>query len=113
MVLTLQDCIALSDLTEEEILAIAEHEHIPEIVAAELGNYGRTLILEHSGGYQSVIAGIGRVDVAVGQDVLMGETLGSMPVPQNGHTDTVSLYYELRQFGRPIDPFQGLMTAQR
>ena len=81
--------------------------------AAALGSYGRTLILEHSGGYHSVIAGIGRVDVAVGQDVLMGETLGSMPVPQNGHTDTVSLYYELRQFGRPIDPFQGLMTAQR
>ena len=37
--LTLQDCIALSDLTEEEVDAIAEHEHIPEIVAAEFGNY--------------------------------------------------------------------------
>lgn len=37
--LTLQDCIELSDLTEEEILAIAEHEHIPEIVATELGSY--------------------------------------------------------------------------
>ncbi|MFN0316678.1 MAG: hypothetical protein ACKVQA_16775 [Burkholderiales bacterium] len=37
--LTLQDCIELSGLTEEEVLAIAEHEHIPEIIAAELGNY--------------------------------------------------------------------------
>jgi hypothetical protein len=37
--LTLQDCIELSDLTEEEILAIAEHEHIPEMVAVELGSY--------------------------------------------------------------------------
>jgi hypothetical protein len=37
--LSLQDCIALSDLTDEEIAAIAEHEHIPEIVAAELGSY--------------------------------------------------------------------------
>lgn len=37
--LTLQDCIELSELTEEEILAIAEHEHIPEMVALELGNY--------------------------------------------------------------------------
>ena len=37
--LTLQDCIALSDLTEDEILAIAEHEHIPEMVAVELGCY--------------------------------------------------------------------------
>jgi hypothetical protein len=37
--LSLEDCIALSELTEEEVLAIAEHEHIPEIAAAELGNY--------------------------------------------------------------------------
>lgn len=37
--LTLQDCIALCDLTEEEVDAIAEHEHLPEIVAAEFGNY--------------------------------------------------------------------------
>ena len=37
--LTLQDCIELSDLTEEEILAISEHEHIPEMVAVELGSY--------------------------------------------------------------------------
>ncbi len=37
--LTLQDCIELSDLTEDEILAIAEHEHVPEMVAVELGNY--------------------------------------------------------------------------
>jgi S-ribosylhomocysteine lyase LuxS involved in autoinducer biosynthesis len=37
--LTLQDCIELSDLSEEEILAIAEHEHIPEMVAVEMGCY--------------------------------------------------------------------------
>jgi len=37
--LTRDDCIALCDLTPEEVAAIAEHEHIPEIVAAELGNY--------------------------------------------------------------------------
>ncbi len=37
--LTLQDCIELSELSEEEILAIADHEHIPEIAALELGNY--------------------------------------------------------------------------
>jgi hypothetical protein len=37
--LTIEDCIALSGLTEAEIDALAEHEHIPEIVALELGNY--------------------------------------------------------------------------
>jgi hypothetical protein len=37
--LTIEDCIALSELTQEEIDAIAEEEHIPEIIAAELGNH--------------------------------------------------------------------------
>lgn len=37
--LTLEDCLALCDLTEAEVLAIAQHEHIPEIAAAEMGNY--------------------------------------------------------------------------
>lgn len=37
--LSLEDCIALSALSEEEIAAIAEHEHLPMIVASELGNY--------------------------------------------------------------------------
>ena len=37
--LTYEDCIALSDLTDEEVEAIAEHDHIPRMVAAELGAY--------------------------------------------------------------------------
>lgn len=37
--LTLEECIALSDLTEDEVLAIAEHEHIPEMAALEMGHY--------------------------------------------------------------------------
>jgi hypothetical protein len=37
--LTIEDCIGLSELTEEEILVIAQHEHIPQMAAVELGNY--------------------------------------------------------------------------
>ena len=37
--LTYEDCIGLSDLTEDEIKAIAEHENLPEIVALEFGHY--------------------------------------------------------------------------
>ena len=37
--LTIEDCIGLCELTEAEIEAIAQHEHIPEIAALELGNY--------------------------------------------------------------------------
>lgn len=34
--ITLEDCLALCGLSEAEVLAIAEHEHIPEIAATEL-----------------------------------------------------------------------------
>lgn len=37
--LTLEDCIAFSELTPAEVEAIAEHEHVPAIIATELGNY--------------------------------------------------------------------------
>ena len=37
--LTFEDCVALAELTAEEVAAIAAHEHVPEIIAAELGNY--------------------------------------------------------------------------
>jgi hypothetical protein len=39
MIYGFDDCLALSALTEEEIDAIAQHEHLPEMVALELGNY--------------------------------------------------------------------------
>ncbi len=37
--ITLEDCLALCGLSEAEVLAIAEHEHIPEIAATELAEY--------------------------------------------------------------------------
>ena len=57
--LTLEDCVALSDLTEDEILAIAEHEHIPEMAAAELGNY-----LVHAADGERYIKAMIRDDIA-------------------------------------------------
>lgn len=37
--ISLEDMVGMSGLSEEEILAIAEHEHIPPSVAASLGAY--------------------------------------------------------------------------
>jgi hypothetical protein len=37
--ISFEDCIALCGLTEEEVAAVAEHEHVPEIVAATLTRY--------------------------------------------------------------------------
>jgi hypothetical protein len=37
--IALADCLAMCGLSEDEVLAIAEHEHIPEIAAAALAQY--------------------------------------------------------------------------
>jgi hypothetical protein len=37
--ITLQDCIDLCGLDEDEVAAISEHEHVSEIVATALASY--------------------------------------------------------------------------
>lgn len=37
--ISLQDCIGLCGLTQDEVDAIAEHEHVPDVVAAALASY--------------------------------------------------------------------------
>lgn len=37
--ITLEDCVGFCGLSEEEVLAIAEHEHLPEIAATALAQY--------------------------------------------------------------------------
>ena len=45
--ITLDDCIAFCGLTQEEVLAVAEHEHVPEITAAAMAEY--LVALPHGG----------------------------------------------------------------
>jgi hypothetical protein len=37
--ISLEDCIAFSGLSEDEVAAIGEHEHIPQIAACALADY--------------------------------------------------------------------------
>lgn len=60
--LTLEDCLGLCDLSREEIDAIAEHEHLPDVIAAELGNY-----LVHTASGQRAIKDIIRDDILSAQ----------------------------------------------
>ena len=54
-----QECLDFSDLTDEEVDAIAEHERIPQAAALELGSY----LLSRPGGV-AAIAGMIRDDLA-------------------------------------------------
>jgi murein hydrolase activator len=67
--------------------------------------YGEILIVEHRGGYHTLLAGLGRTDVVVGQWLLAGEPIGVTESPKGGKA---RLYVELRRDGRPIDPWPWL-----
>jgi septal ring factor EnvC (AmiA/AmiB activator) len=71
--------------------------------------YGEILILEHAGGYHTLLAGLGRTDAIVGQWLLAGEPVGVMG-PAAGSSSGLSpeLYVELRQDGQPINPLPWL-----
>ena len=50
--LTLEDCLAFCGLTEDEVNAIAEHEHVPEMAAVGLAQY----LSESPGGCERIRA---------------------------------------------------------
>lgn len=63
--------------------------------------YGKILILQHDGGYHSFLAGFGRIDAEMGQDVDAGEPLGVLPVKTAARPE---LYFEWRRSNEPVDP---------
>jgi septal ring factor EnvC (AmiA/AmiB activator) len=77
--------------------------------AGPFHKYKHILIVEHAGGYHSLIAGLGRVDTVVGARVAAGEPVGTV---DRTDTDDHPVYYELRRNGTPINP-QKILVAQR
>lgn len=70
---------------------------------------GLILIIEHSDGYHSVLAGVTRIDVIAGQWVLAGEPVAAMgQIAEDGAADAnrPELYVELRRDGQPVNPLR-------
>ncbi|HYH19728.1 MAG TPA: hypothetical protein VD995_14030 [Azospirillum sp.] len=87
--LTIEDCIALSDLSEAEIDAIAEHEHLPEMLAVELG-----CCLEHDPEGRRRIAAFIRDDIeracAHGKARHAADLVGVLQIYMAHHKDLYS-----------------------
>ena len=73
--------------------------------AGPFRGYGLLLIIEHSEGYHTLLAGLGRIDCVLDQRVFAGEPVGVMT------NDTGNeLYVELRQNGQPVNPLPWLAS---
>jgi murein hydrolase activator len=73
-------------------------------------DYGRTVILDHGGGYYTVSAGLGELEVKVGSDVKGGARIGTLSGgaggprdPRDGSTGS-RLYFEVRIGQETADP---------
>ncbi|MBO6717194.1 MAG: murein hydrolase activator EnvC [Rhizobiaceae bacterium] len=81
------------------------------LYAGPFRSYGQLLILNAGDGYHIVLAGMGRISVALGQSVLAGEPVGTMGEARlasalalvDGNTEP-ELYVEFRKNGKPVDP---------
>jgi murein hydrolase activator len=87
--------------TAPEAQVVAPHDG-QVVFRGPFRGYGEILIIEHRGGYHTLLAGLGRTDAVVGQWLLTGEPVGNMESPRVGKP---RLYIELRRGGRPINPW--------
>jgi len=67
------------------------------------------LILDAGDGYHIVLAGMSRINVALGRKVLAGEPVGAMGEARlasltSATTGSPELYVEFRKDGKPVDP---------
>lgn len=75
------------------------------VFSGRFRDYGQLLIIEHGGGYHTLLAGLHRIDSVTSQWLLAGEPVGVMAPPAKGKPQ---LYIELRRDGRPINPLPWL-----
>ncbi len=80
------------------------------VYAGPFRSFGLILIIDHGDSYHSLLAGLGRIEVVVGQWVLAGEPVGLGDTNLNES----ELYLELRHAGQPVDPLPWIsMTGSK
>ena len=66
-----------------------------------LRGYGKLIIIKHNKTFLSAYAHNDQILVKEGQTVTKGQKIGEMG---NSDTDQVKLHFEIRKFGKPVDP---------
>jgi murein DD-endopeptidase MepM/ murein hydrolase activator NlpD len=64
-------------------------------------SYGKTVILDHGGGYYTVSANLGAIDVKVGDDLPFGSRIGTVGSADDG---AARLYFEIRSGTNTVPP---------
>ena len=90
------------DIRAEEGSAVRAIAVGQVVHAGWLRGYGNVLIIDHGGGFHSLVAHLASVTRAAGEAVEAGETVGT--VGDTGSLKGAYLYFEIRQDGEAVDP---------
>jgi len=69
------------------------------IFAGPFKNFGNLIIIDHGEGYTSLLGGLGENNTEVGQTLMAGEPVGTMPSSSTG-----KLHMEIRKNNQPLNP---------
>lgn len=69
------------------------------IYAGPFKNFANLIIIDHGEGYTSLLSGLGETDTEVGQTLLAGEPVGTMPADAGS-----KLHIEIRKNNHPVNP---------
>lgn len=83
-----------------------------QVVAAGWnGGYGRQIVIEHAGGYQTVYAHLAQILVPLRARVAAGEPIGL--VGTSGRSTGAHLHFEVLEWGQHVDPLDVLGVELR
>ncbi len=91
--------ISLSPRAGAQIVAPAEGR---VAFAGPYRGYDRIVIIEHVGGWTSLVTGLARTDISVGQELVSGSPLGV------ARSELPVVTFELRRNGTPVNPLEYL-----
>jgi murein DD-endopeptidase MepM/ murein hydrolase activator NlpD len=83
-----------------DVVHAAGSGHI--VSAGWLGGHGRSVIIQHPGGYQTIYAHLNRILVPIGGEVDARSPIGF--VGSSGRSTGPHLHFEIRHGGVPLDP---------
>jgi murein DD-endopeptidase MepM/ murein hydrolase activator NlpD len=72
------------------------------VFAGRAGAYGRAVLIDHGGGWQTRYAHLKRIRIERGKRVTRGTVVGT--VGHSGNASGAHLHYEVLRSGTPIDP---------
>lgn len=72
------------------------------VFAGKDGRYGRTVVIDHGGGFMTRYAHLKKIETKKGKRVDRGELIGR--VGKSGNASGAHLHYEVLRNGVPVDP---------